>query len=149
MMWIASFSDTTWVAFGLNLLVKGTLVLIAAGLVNLALAKASASARHLVWWLAFAALLILPFASWVVPQWQVAIPQELALAPEPLPPQADPARFEDTAEAPVNRFNERHEQRSPTAAPPSTSSSTDSTSSLRHLSWRSVLVALWLGGSSH
>ena len=82
MTWISSITDTTCVAFGLNLLVKGTLVLTAAGLVNLTLAKASASARHLVWWLGFAALLILPFASWAVPQWEVAIPQELALDPE-------------------------------------------------------------------
>ena len=149
MAWISSITDTTCVAFGLNLLVKGTLVLTAAGLVNLTLAKASASARHLVWWLAFAALLILPFASWAVPQWEVAIPQELALAPETPPAQVDvPVFLEDTAETPLKRFTESDGQRSQSASPPTMSSSKNSISFPRHLSWQSVVAVLWLGGSS-
>ncbi len=148
MMWISSITDMTWVPFGLNLLVKGTLVLIAAGLVNLTLAKASASARHLVWWLAFAALLILPFASWVVPQWEVAVPQELALAPGNLQPQIDSPRSEEPSEASLERFTENDEERAQTTPPPTMSSSKNSTPFPRYLSWQSVAAVLWLGGSS-
>ena len=147
-MWISSITDTTWVAFGLNLLVKGTLVLIAAGLVNLTLAKASASARHLVWWLAFAALLILPFASWVVPQWEVAVPQELTLAPENIPLQIDSPRFEEPSRATLERFTENDEQRAQTTPTPTMSGSKNSISFSRYLSWQSVAAVLWLGGSS-
>src|SRR5260370_18912225 len=55
--------------------VKGTASLIAAGLVAMALRRASAAARHLVWAVAFAALLLLPVLSLAVPRWTVAAPQ--------------------------------------------------------------------------
>src|SRR5260370_42003658 len=55
--------------------VKGTFILIAAGLLSMALRRASAGARHLVWALAFAALLLLPVLSLAVPRWTVTAPQ--------------------------------------------------------------------------
>src|SRR5260370_1064602 len=55
--------------------VKGTFILIAAGLLSMALRRASAAARHLVWAVAFAALLLLPALSLAVPRWTVTAPQ--------------------------------------------------------------------------
>ena len=148
MTWISSITDMTLMAFGLSLLLKGTLILTAAGLVNLTLAKASASARHLVWWLAFAALLVLPFASWVVPQWDVAIPLELARARETSLPQSGTPRFEDAAEAPSKRFNETDDRSAATAPPFAVSSPKTPTALPWQQSWRTLAALLWLAGSS-
>jgi bla regulator protein BlaR1 len=54
---------------------KGTFILMAACLLSVALRRASASARHLVWVVAFAALLLLPALSFTVPRWTVTVPQ--------------------------------------------------------------------------
>jgi beta-lactamase regulating signal transducer with metallopeptidase domain len=54
---------------------KGTFILIAASLLLVALRRASAAARHLVWVVAFAALLLLPVLSVAVPRWTVTTPQ--------------------------------------------------------------------------
>ena len=54
---------------------KGTFILIAACLLSVALRRASAATRHLVWVVAFAALLLLPALSVVVPRWTVTVPQ--------------------------------------------------------------------------
>src|SRR5579864_5508285 len=54
---------------------KGTFILIAACLLSVALRRASAAARHLVWVVGFAALLLLPALSVAVPRWTVTVPQ--------------------------------------------------------------------------
>src|SRR5579859_1991870 len=54
---------------------KGTFILIAACLLSVALRRASAAARHLVWVVAFAALLLLPALSVAVPRWTVTVLQ--------------------------------------------------------------------------
>jgi beta-lactamase regulating signal transducer with metallopeptidase domain len=56
-----------------DLALKGTVVLAAAALATLALRRASAAARHLVWTLAFAGLLALPVLGLAVPRWQIPI----------------------------------------------------------------------------
>jgi beta-lactamase regulating signal transducer with metallopeptidase domain len=56
-----------------DLALKGTVVLAAAALATLALRRASAAARHLVWTLAFAGLLALPVLGVAVPRWQIPI----------------------------------------------------------------------------
>ena len=53
--------------------VKGMILLALAGLVVLAIRRASASARHLVWTLALAGLLLSPAVSLVMPMWQLPI----------------------------------------------------------------------------
>src|SRR5258708_18706904 len=54
---------------------KGPFILVAACLLSVALRRASAAARHLVWVVAFAALLLLPVLSITVPRWTVTVPQ--------------------------------------------------------------------------
>ncbi len=78
----------------LALAVKSTIVLAAAGLASLALRRASASARHLVWALAFAGLLALPLLTRALPEWRAPI---AAAIPEPAAPIASAAQ----ANAPV------------------------------------------------
>ncbi len=53
--------------------VKGIVLLALAGLVALAMRRASAAARHLVWTLALTGLLLLPVLSFVMPKWQLPI----------------------------------------------------------------------------
>lgn len=65
-----------------GLLVKGTLFLVAAGLVALGLRRASAALRHLVWATGIGALLVLPFCSALLP-WRVPILKPMAAAPSP------------------------------------------------------------------
>jgi beta-lactamase regulating signal transducer with metallopeptidase domain len=68
--WLAS-GDARWV---LPLLLKATLVLVAAGLVSWSMRRrASAAARHLVWALALSTLLALPFLSVLLPRWDVRV----------------------------------------------------------------------------
>ncbi|HEX2091712.1 MAG TPA: M56 family metallopeptidase [Longimicrobiaceae bacterium] len=86
-------------AFVAGVVVKGTLLLLAAGAASLVLRRASAAARHLVWSLAVVGLLALPVLSLAVPGWDVPVP-ELRTAPGPvtLPPVlALPPREEATA----------------------------------------------------
>ena len=62
---------------------RGTLVLAAAFLATALMRRSSASARHLVWLAALAALLLLPLARQVVPEWRVlpAAPAALVAIP--------------------------------------------------------------------
>ncbi len=60
-----------WLALLLHVSAKAALVLLAACLVCLALRRASAALRHLVWTLAIVCVLCLPLLSMVLPTWQV------------------------------------------------------------------------------
>ena len=55
----------------LDVAVKGMVLLAIAGVLVLAMRKASAAARQVVWLLALAALLALPIASAILPSWGV------------------------------------------------------------------------------
>lgn len=62
-------------SFPIDILVKASVLLAAAGLVDVLLGRrGSAAARHLVWSIAVAGLLVLPIASSALPPWQVRIP---------------------------------------------------------------------------
>ena len=64
----------------LLLAVKATVIVAAAGLVARLLGRAPAAARHLVWCCAVAALLLLPFFSLALPDWEVAMWRETGSA---------------------------------------------------------------------
>jgi beta-lactamase regulating signal transducer with metallopeptidase domain len=53
---------------------KGVVLLAVTGLATLLLRRASAAARHAVWFLGMAGLLLLPFAAMVAPRWVVEVP---------------------------------------------------------------------------
>lgn len=62
-----------WVALLAVSALKGALLLGATGLATLALQRASAATRHLVWTLAFAAVLVMPLLLVLVPGWEVPV----------------------------------------------------------------------------
>ncbi len=74
-----SFASYTpmWLMMLLNLLVKGTVVLMAAALFGLLLQRASASTRYLVWSSALLALVALPILPLLLPVWQIPLPGDL------------------------------------------------------------------------
>ena len=75
-----------WSPVFLDAAVKGAVLLAAAGLLALAMRKASAASRQLIWLLALAALLVLPLTSLALPGWQVLPGWAKLEAPSPRPP---------------------------------------------------------------
>ncbi|HEV2491830.1 MAG TPA: M56 family metallopeptidase [Terriglobia bacterium] len=75
--------QATWLAFLVEMALKGTLVLIAAMAVSIALGRASAAVRHLVWTAALGALLVLPLLSLALPAWRVALPPPATIVATP------------------------------------------------------------------
>ncbi len=61
-----------WLAILANLSIKATILLLAAWACSLWLRRASAAARHVIWTLTVAGLLVLPVLSVVLPGWRVA-----------------------------------------------------------------------------
>jgi HEAT repeat protein/beta-lactamase regulating signal transducer with metallopeptidase domain len=85
--------DPVWTV-ALDALIKVTLVFAIAGVATLALARASAASRHLVWTLALVSALLIPVLSVALPRWQLAIVKVAAppaVAPEPGVPVAHAA----------------------------------------------------------
>ena len=70
---LISARSIAWLALLLDASVKGLVVIAAAGVVCLALRRASAASRHLVWSLAMVSLIVLPVFSAALPSWQVPI----------------------------------------------------------------------------
>jgi hypothetical protein len=69
---------------------KTTVILLAAAVASVALRRASAALRHLVWTLALSSALILPIASFALPKWQlplvrISAPSQTASAPVSIP----------------------------------------------------------------
>ena len=68
--------------FALDIIVRASALLAAAALADLVLRRpASAATRHLVWTLAIGALLALPIASSVLPEWTVPVPLAQPFSP--------------------------------------------------------------------
>ncbi len=69
-----------------DVLIKGTVIMFAAGLITAAMRKTSAAARHLVWAIALCGVLVLPMLSAEVPTLRLPIlPRITAVAPVNLP----------------------------------------------------------------
>ncbi len=65
---------TPWVGFLLALAAKGTVILLMASIATLLMRGASAANRHLVWTTAVLGVLLLPFASPLLPRFEVGVP---------------------------------------------------------------------------
>jgi len=90
-----------WLAFLVEMAIKSTLVLVAAYAVSIALGRASAAARHLVWTAALGALLVLPLLSLALPAWWVAVPPPATIAATPDRLASDRARVSALPSPPV------------------------------------------------
>ena len=77
--------DSTLPAVVLDAAVRGTFILLAALAGTALMRRTSAAARHLVWLAALAALLLLPAARAVVPEWRVLPVPSAVLAAPPAP----------------------------------------------------------------
>jgi beta-lactamase regulating signal transducer with metallopeptidase domain len=75
----------------LDAALRGTLVLLAALAATALMRRSSASARHLVWLAALAALLVLPLARQAVPEWRVLPAAPAGWAPQAAAAQPDAA----------------------------------------------------------
>lgn len=84
--WLGNLGSEPWgpaLLLVVDAVAKGLVLLALTGLATVCLRRASASARHLVWALALAGLLVLPVLSVAVPKWRLAIlPSETAPAGE-------------------------------------------------------------------
>ncbi len=64
-------TSTAWLPILLDAAIKGMIVLALAALASLSMRRASASARHLVWFLVLVSLPALPILSATLPTWRV------------------------------------------------------------------------------
>ncbi len=87
-------SMSSWLVLMLTQLVKGTLLLTAAGLLVYALRRSSAAVRYVVWCSGLLSLLVLPVLSVLLPQWQTGLLPQAAVLLQEAPravPQVTPA----------------------------------------------------------
>ena len=131
-------TPSTWLAFGMSAVIKGTLVLALAFLATKALPNAPAAVRHWVWALSLLALLALPPASLVLPAWQ--IPVSTALVPAAAPDQREPSSFIAAPNLERSRTPQAPGEREQTTAssPPGPPVSS--------WSWIHIASLVWLGG---
>lgn len=90
---LAEASNSPFASFLFGLVAKATMLLALAAIAAALLRRSSAAVRHRVWCLAFAALLLLPGLSPLLPEWRLAVlPYSSPLAPRevsrPRAPQA-------------------------------------------------------------
>ena len=151
-----------------GILLRVTALLLAAGLVALALHRSSAALRHWVWTLSLAGTLLIPLGYWTLPAWQWAVlprpqaalselpsardnstaePMQLTEVPpaETSPGTATSRAFSDM---PVNAHSEASaplpapfEQPSPSVAP------TRSTPSQSPWTWPAIFTGIWILGT--
>jgi beta-lactamase regulating signal transducer with metallopeptidase domain len=139
---------------------KGGVLLAAAACAALALWRASAAARHLVWLVAVAALLVVPVLTVVLPQWRV-LPgwavSPLAAAPElPLPerPQSPPAHVTPAPPLPAAPSAPAIEPSSAVTSPvtdtaaaaPVASTASVAAPAVKPFDWRDWLPLAWAAG---
>jgi HEAT repeat protein/beta-lactamase regulating signal transducer with metallopeptidase domain len=126
----------------LDALLKVTLLLAAAGVLSLALARASAATRHMVWTFAISGALILPILSIALPRWQLPIvtlsSPAVATTPDVVEPDAAPAA------RPLRRakVDATASQRPAVDTPPR------SAGSMPSWSLASVVLVIWLVGAT-
>lgn len=121
---------------------KCSLMLLAAGALTLALRRASAAARHLVWALAFAGVLTLPVASAALPDW--GLPAWPRLARIAVPPDAGPSPRIATGESPAPAGTEPVAPASPALEPGAGAAARPPVP----WDWTTPLLPLWLAGLS-
>jgi beta-lactamase regulating signal transducer with metallopeptidase domain len=97
---MSGFVDSALLTAVMDTALRGTFILLAALAGTALMRRNSAAARHLVWLAALAALLLLPFARGVVPEWRVLPAAPVVFAAPAVPPSAAPASVPSAAAAP-------------------------------------------------
>jgi len=131
---------------------KSTVILVLAGIVTVFLRRSPASLRHLVWTLACGGVLVLPFASALLPNWRVAgwprVDVPAAFDLDHVPTRAP---VTDNVASPVATRTTQTTPPAPAAAPPAVieRSSTTAAGPVRWqitLNWTALIIPVWLGG---
>ena len=122
----------------LDAVIKVTLLLAAAGAASLALARASASARHLVWTFALTGALVLPVLSVALPRWQLPLVTFTTPAPEVVNTDVD------VAAPPIRRSPSR------ATVSQSVANNTIAAEPTAFAGWTptSVLLTIWIAGAA-
>jgi len=158
---LAQFSDYagTWLGVLLELALKGAIIMAVAGLVVLALRRASAASRHLVWNMSLAALLVLPLLSLLMPAWNIVLLPEFdaSAQSEPSPVVTAPAAMPDAEQlrrsviAATEKQSLSSAETSPSPVIESESASNSDNAIARTenkpLGWQFWALGLWLAGA--
>jgi HEAT repeat protein/beta-lactamase regulating signal transducer with metallopeptidase domain len=136
-------SGASWMPVA-DAIAKASLLFAAAGVVSFVLRRRSAAARHMIWTLALASVLVLPALSIAMPRWQLPIltlkgessplpasSYQLPAPSSPLPVASSELKRTPSASAAV------------ASAPP-----TDAVPARTRPSWSALLFAVWLIGAS-
>jgi HEAT repeat protein/beta-lactamase regulating signal transducer with metallopeptidase domain len=127
----------------LDVLVKVTLLLGAASLVSLALGRASAAVRHMVWSAALTSALLVPVLSFALPRWQI----NLVTVDAPATPVAAAAEPAPATPAPRRSTTPRVDVESGTAAVMTgIEAPAAAATRLSSIPLSTALVAIWLAG---
>jgi beta-lactamase regulating signal transducer with metallopeptidase domain/HEAT repeat protein len=130
------------------LLVKATIILIAALGITVAMQKASAGARHLVWLVALGTLLVVPaLAAWAPLRLEILPPLTSPVAsPEAATPPAPPAATAPVAAAPTARpaATTPVENTAPAAVDPAAAPARSWTARVAAMSVLSMAFSVWL-----
>jgi HEAT repeat protein/beta-lactamase regulating signal transducer with metallopeptidase domain len=146
-------ADASWVSIA-DSIAKSTLLLSTAAIVSFALRRGSAAARHMVWTLALAGVLVLPALSLALPRWQLPLVKLSADAPAPQVTTNPPQETAVSAiEAPTRRSNapsasSRDRAVASSSSLLSTAQTTTAASVRARLSWPTLLLTIWVIGAS-
>jgi len=129
--------------------VKSTIILLLAGGVTLLLRRSAASLRHLVWTLACGAVLVLPLASALLPNWRVAgwprldvpVAFDLNEMPQHRGRDVTPAPTATSSAAPSTAV-----ARTPSPTPPATTTDVGSVRWRITPNWTTLIFPVWLSG---
>ncbi len=137
-------SGSAWLPV-VDAIAKATILLAVAGLASVALRRASAASRHLVWTLALVSALLLPVLSLALPRWQVPLVTLDAVATVDAT-SGQALTSQSSTQAPgLTRNIESPAIGAPSTAP--VERSTASASSWPTLSWPAILLMLWAAGA--
>jgi len=146
-------SESSWIVVA-DIVLKATLMFVAAGAGAFVLRRASAAARHMIWTLALAGVLLLPMLSIALPRWQVrllTIEAATSASSSHLPSPSSSSQLP----APSFSLRPEHQLRSPgldrvrdsDRGQGSVSKQIGSRIPHQSVSWSTILLAVWLSGA--
>ena len=137
-----SATSTLWPAAVLDASLKSIIVFAAAGVLSLALRRASAGLRHLIWFLAIVSLILLPVLSVVLPHW-TGLLIETPVVVQSHSPYHVPTdkQSPQPLTSPVSRWTPQQFQPSPAVATPASS-----TNAIVPLPMAAFFSIIWLAG---
>jgi HEAT repeat protein/beta-lactamase regulating signal transducer with metallopeptidase domain len=149
---IAAFRSIGWLPLA-DAIAKATLLFVVAGLASVALRKAAAATRHLVWTLALVSAVALPVLSIALPRWQLPLVTLSSPAVHRDRPALNAVPLERTAIMPMARTSHPRAMPGPDAGSegvarrPLAFPGNSSGMGARPVSWPRLIFALWALGA--